>query len=176
MARASLDLKPMAWPALLAVSSVVFSLGFACATPFVALATLAALTMRQRDASLTILTVWTINQGIGFGVHHYPHRLDTVAWGVMIAIAALSAGLMASGFGPAMRANRGIAGISAFISAFAVYETVLFVSALVLPGSLAAFAAPVMLRILTINVAALALFVCLRLVAGARSNIGPARA
>ena len=176
MARASLDLRPMVWPASLAASSLIFSLGFACATPFVALATLAALTMRRRDAALTILAVWSVNQAIGFGVHHYPHRPDTIAWGLVIAVAAFGAGLAASCFGPAMRANRGIAGLSAFVSAFAVYEAILFGSAFVLPGSLAAFAPPVMLRILTINAAALGLFACLRLVTGSRARIGAARA
>lgn len=50
------------WIGLLTGASVVFSLVFACATPF---ATLAALNMKRSDAVALIAVVWLVNQVIG---------------------------------------------------------------------------------------------------------------
>ncbi|MGZ5912989.1 MAG: hypothetical protein ACXWLB_24165, partial [Reyranella sp.] len=57
-----------AWVGLLGTASFGFSLVFACATPFVALVTLAALTMSRRDAFIVAGAVWLANQLVGYGI------------------------------------------------------------------------------------------------------------
>ena len=59
------------WIALIGGGSIALSRAFACATPFAALATLAALTMGGRDAVLLVGFVWAANQAVGFGLLHY---------------------------------------------------------------------------------------------------------
>ena len=55
--------------------SIGFSLVFACATPFVALVTLAALTMSRRDAFIVTGAVWLANQAVGLRHPRLPaHR------------------------------------------------------------------------------------------------------
>ena len=79
------------WIALLTTASAVFSLALACATPFAALATLAARTLDRRDAVGLIGLAWIANQAVGFGLHGYPHTVSTYGWGVAIGAAALAA-------------------------------------------------------------------------------------
>ena len=79
------------WIALLVAASAAFSLGFACATPFVAFASIAALTMPRRDALLLIGLVWFANQAVGVGLLHYPWTADCLAWGVGLGIVSVLA-------------------------------------------------------------------------------------
>lgn len=79
------------WIVLLTVASTVTTLALACATPFPALAALAAVHMHRRDGILLMLAAWAASQVVGFGVHHYPHDPRTLAWGVALATAATAA-------------------------------------------------------------------------------------
>src|SRR5271156_2947543 len=72
------------WLALLVCASVAFSLSFACATPFAAFSTAAALTLNRRDAMLLTGAVWLANQFVGFTVLRYPWTMTSFAWGVAI--------------------------------------------------------------------------------------------
>jgi hypothetical protein len=72
------------WIALLTIAAVAGSFIFACATPFPALATLAALHLHRRDAFILAGFVWIANQTIGCGFLHYPHTRDSFAWGIAI--------------------------------------------------------------------------------------------
>lgn len=84
-----IDWRRPIWIALLVIAGIAFSLGFACATPFAAFAAAAALTMNRRDAMLLVGLVWLANQGVGFGVLHYPWTVDCLAWGAGLGIVAL---------------------------------------------------------------------------------------
>src|SRR5215475_4957382 len=77
--------------ALLVTSCALASFAFACATPFAAFAVVAAAMLPLRRALLVVGGAWLINQGIGFGVHHYPIDIKTMLWGAIIGIAALAA-------------------------------------------------------------------------------------
>ena len=88
-----------AWIALLGGASIGFGLAFACATPFVALVTLAALTMSRRDAFIVTGAVWLANQAVGYGILDYPRTFDSYAWGVAIGMAVLLALLAARAVG-----------------------------------------------------------------------------
>src|SRR6201994_4439857 len=83
--------------ALLTVSCALASLVLACATPFAAFAVIAAAMLPLRPALLVVVGAWLVNQGIGFGVLHYPINATTMLWGLVIGAAALAGTLAASG-------------------------------------------------------------------------------
>lgn len=145
------------WIVLLAGASVGFSLVFACATPFAALATLAVRTMTRREALLVVLATWLANQAIGYGLLDYPRTADSFGWGAAIGVAALLAAVAAMAVGrEPLRTGPVFATALAFAAAFAVYQLVLLAAALVLPASAAAFAPAVLLEVLMVNALALA--------------------
>lgn len=77
-----------AWPTLLGLVAFVGTLASACATPFVALAVLAAVTMSPRTAWQAVAVIWLINQMLGFIVLGFPHTAQTIAWGGVIGLSA----------------------------------------------------------------------------------------
>ena len=140
------------WLILLVSSSIVFSLGFACATPFVAFATAAAITQPRKDAYLLIAAVWTVNQFVGFAFLHYPWNANTLAWGVAIGVsAALSTSAARWG---ASRVNGAHGVAMAFLLAFVAYEGALFATAHLLGGT-ADFTMAIKGRMVAINAIAL---------------------
>jgi hypothetical protein len=56
------------WMAVLTFSSMVFSLGLACATPLAAFGAAAAVTFGRRDALLLSGAVWFVNQCVGYAI------------------------------------------------------------------------------------------------------------
>jgi hypothetical protein len=142
------------WIVLIGAASVALSRAFACATPFAALAMLAAFTLRGREASGLVLFVWLANQAIGFGLLHYPWTLSTVGWGVAIGVAALAGLIAASGVFRRGRLVTWVAVPLALVAAFSAYEAVLFAATWILPSASGVFASPVVLRIFAINAAA----------------------
>jgi hypothetical protein len=155
-----------AWIGLLAGSSIGFSLIFACATPFVALATVATITMIRRDALIVTVAAWLANQAVGYGILNYPHTPESYAWGAATGVAALLALLMARTV-CAQVARRGpvVATAMTFTAAFAVYELALHGAAFWLPSDQAAFSWSVVAYILQVNAAGLAVLLILRLAA-----------
>jgi hypothetical protein len=154
------------WIVFLTAASVAFSLVFACATPFAALATMAALNVKRRDAYVLMIAVWLANQLVGYGVLNYPRTLDSFAWGAAIGIAALLATAAAVAIGsrmtgPAVRVAAG------FLAAFAVYQGVLYLASLVLGGTDTGFTLHVIWYVAEVNLFALAGLVVLSLGAGA---------
>jgi hypothetical protein len=145
------------WVGLIGIASIVLSRAFACATPFAALATLAAFTLRGREAVALVLFVWVANQVVGFGLLHYPWTVPTLAWGAAIGVAALG------GLGASREVARltkpasWVAWPVALVAAFAAYEFILFATTWLLSSGSGAFAAMVVLRIFTINAVALGL-------------------
>jgi hypothetical protein len=80
-----------AWSAFLIIGSAVGSLVFACATPFAAVAAVAALTLPPRAALITALGVWLGNQAVGFLLLGYPLTADSLAWGPVLGASAILA-------------------------------------------------------------------------------------
>lgn len=144
------------WIALLAGATVALSLVFACATPFAALATIAALAMSRRDGLYLIAAVWLSNQIVGFGFLDYPHTASTYAWGVAIGLGAL-AGFFAAHAAASISARLGwlAAGIAALVTSFGAYEAVLYAASFVLGGE-GAFTAEIVGQIAIVNAAAFA--------------------
>jgi hypothetical protein len=142
------------WIATLTVATIASTVIFACATPFAALAALAALYMNRRDAFIVTGLTWATNQVVGYGFLNYPHSWDSFAWGVAIGVGAILATSVAQignglrGFGWVLTA------LASFAVAFAGYEIVLYAATTVLPSDASAFSLPVVLYVLKINIVA----------------------
>jgi hypothetical protein len=145
-----------AWITGLCVAAIAGSLMFACATPFVALASFAALYMQRRDAFIVTAVTWAANQAIGFGFLHYPHTWNTAAWGIAIGAGAMIATALAVGMNSGLRPlGRLVTILPAFVAAFAGYEITLYAATAVLSSSYGAFSWTVVLYILKVNAVAL---------------------
>jgi hypothetical protein len=109
----------------LAISSLLFTLGFACAVPLAAFAAISAISLDRRNALLATGAVWLANQALGFGFMHYPLDGETLAWGGALGVIAL---LSCETAGLVSRRISGVAGvIASFLAAFVAYEGSLLV-------------------------------------------------
>jgi len=149
------NLQNYRWIAILIAATMAGSFLFACGTPFAALATLAALHMRRRDAFILIGCIWAANQIIGFGVLHYPQTWTTLGWGIAIGVAAMMCTGAAIGAERLLHRVGTIPAIFAvFAASFAAYQLTLFAATPLLSSSTGAFSAHVVLFILKANAAA----------------------
>jgi hypothetical protein len=145
------------WILLLTAASVFVALGMACATPFAALATLAALHMSRRDGVALIAIAWLTDQAVGFGLLQYPLTGSSVAWGVVLGVAALVALVAARAAGDRLRdRGRVAAGGAAFAGAFVAYQAVLVAATVALPSGAEAFSGPIVGWVLRVNLLSLA--------------------
>lgn len=123
------------WIVLLTAASTGTTLVLACATPFAALAALAAVHMRRQDSALLIVVAWLASQVVGFGIHHYPHDPKTLAWAAGIGAAAFGSAFAArAAHGRSAGRLQGVRLAAAFVAAFLAYNAVLALCALVLGG------------------------------------------
>ena len=155
------------WAALLISGSIVLSAKFSCATPFAALAALAALDMKRTEGLLLVVGVWAANQAVGYGLLGYPMEAQSFAWGVAIGIAAV-AGYVSARCAIAAMAPQGLVAATgaALIAAFVVYQAVLFATTAILPSGETAFSWPVVGEIAVANAIAYTVLLLLhRLVA-----------
>jgi len=159
-----------AWIAVLTAAAILFSFAFACATPFPALAALAALHLRKSDALALTGIAWVANQAIGYGLLGYPQTLDSFAWGGVIGVSAFAA--TAAAFGAesfTRRAGRLVAATVSFAAAFTVYESALYSATVFLSSMPEAFSVAVVMYILRVNAFA---FIALSLVQGLAHSLG----
>jgi hypothetical protein len=133
--------------ALLTISCALASLLFACATPFAAYAVLAAAMLTLRPALLVVTGAWLVNQGIGFGLLHYPVDTNTILWGLVIGLAALAATLLSTIVLRVLRrAGTPVALAVALLAAYGAYELVLSAATPFLGGA-GNFAAVIVVRL-----------------------------
>jgi hypothetical protein len=145
------------WIAILAGSTLGFSVVFACAMPFAALATLAALGLGRRDATTALAVAWIGNQIVGYGLLGYPQTFESIGWGVAIGVATLLAFEAARGGRDFAILSGGLAMAAvAFAAAFVAYEGTLLAATLVLPSGDGAFSAAVVGYVLQTNLLGLA--------------------
>ena len=145
------------WVGVLIASSLVFSLGFACAAPLAAFAAIGAVTLPRPGAFGLILAVWLANQVTGFARLHYPLELTAFAWGLALCAAALLAGLAAQWTSGGLRdKNALLSSSAAFLASFVAYEGALVAVAALTASGLQNFALPIVLRIFAINAASFA--------------------
>lgn len=151
----SIDWRRLVWLTVLVAASVALSLCFACAVPLAAFAALAAMTMNRRTGMFLILAVVLANQCVGFTVLHYPFGPDTLAWAAAFAFVGVLAVLASGGaYRSTALVNPIVAYASAFLAAFVAYEGGLFLITVLSSSGLEPYAAPVVLRVFTINAAA----------------------
>jgi hypothetical protein len=179
MALLSASHRQWAWISLLTVSSLVFSLAFACATPFAAFAALAALYFARADAAALVLGIWLINQIVGYAVLGYPQTFDSYAWGIAIGVAAIMALVAAFPTNRWMQEHNFFIRVGAvFAAAFCAYELALLATTLLLPSGPEAFSLRVVGEILVVNALALGgLIICeqLAIATGIASAPSPTR-
>lgn len=147
--------------ALLAGASLAFSMAFACATPFAALAAVAVLRMKRGEALAAVTLAWLVNQADGYLFMHYPRTWDSFGWGAAIWLAAMAAAFGASAAATLTRRLPLATICIAIVAAFGAYEGVLVAATLILPSSTGAFAVSVVGRLLAINVVAFGLLFAL---------------
>jgi hypothetical protein len=139
------------WAAFLVAASAIGSLVFACATPFAALAAVAAITLPLRAALLATAGVWLANQAMGYGLLAYPVDANSLSWGVALGVAAIAATAAAGAIVSRLRDRtepaRRVAGLAA---AFLAHQAVLSATSLVL-GSGEGFTAAAVSGIATLN-------------------------
>jgi len=155
-----------AWGAVLTAVTVLSTLYLACATPFAALATMAAIFLPRRDALVLIGVNWLANQAIGFGLLHYPLTWSCFQGGINLGIAGMaSVGAAMITYRPLRKVGSALSVVGAFAAAFVAYEGALYLSAM---GRFEGdFSVPITLYILYINGLALAGLLALQLLAGA---------
>ncbi|MGX1323009.1 hypothetical protein AB7M17_006462 [Bradyrhizobium sp. USDA 377] len=140
-------LAPMFCFALLSGACALASFALACATPFAAFAVVAAAMLPMRPALLVVSSAWLVNQGIGFGLLHYPVDGSTLAWGFVIGAAALVATAVSSAVLRALPQGRVPLMLAiTLVAAYAAYELALF-SATPLLGGEGAFTTAIVTRI-----------------------------
>jgi hypothetical protein len=139
--------------ALLTVSCALASFVLACATPFAAFAVIASAMLPLRPALLVVTGAWLVNQGIGFGVLHYPIDGHTMLWGLVIGIAALAATAVSAAILRLLpRASTAMALALALIGGYGAYELALLAAAPFLGGA-DNFTAAIVGRIGVLNIA-----------------------
>lgn len=144
------------WILLLTAASVFVTLGMACATPFAALATLAALHMSRRDGLALIGLAWLADQAVGYGLLGYPRTANSFAWGVVLVAGAFAGLLAAQALADRLRGRGGIlVGAGTFAGAFVAYQAALVAATMVLASGSEAFSLPIVGWVLRVNLVSL---------------------
>lgn len=140
------------WVSAVVLAGIGGSYLFACATPFVATAGIAALTMHWVDGVVTVLLIWLANQAIGFGVLDYPWTLDSLAWGIVLGLASLTALGAAAAFASPRPVRLGYS--LPFVAAFAGYHLVLYEAGTWLNADPSSFSLSALRQAFVVNVLA----------------------
>lgn len=155
------------WGATLTVAVVGGSLALSCVAPLCALAVALAATVRLR-ASLGIMTlVWLANQAIGFTLFHFPRTANSFWWGIAIGVAAWMTAIAAHALMGRTSSWSGPVRLSvALMVTFVLYESVLWLAALILGGR-DMFTASIVMQVALINSAWLVGIILLNEIAAA---------
>ncbi len=94
--------------------------------PLVSFATLAGITLNRRQAIVSALLIWFVNQFYGFTVRHYPLSAIALLWGVSMGLGTIAVVLIASMPQPFSRRSWAVQGLWLGISlllGFAAYQS-----------------------------------------------------
>lgn len=123
------------WIMLLTAASTLTTLALACATPFPALAALAAHHMRRRDGVALMLAAWGASQAVGFGLLGYACDVETLGWGAALGLAAPVSILAAYAVMDRVDGRPAIVRLAlAYVVAFVAFKAVIALFALRLGG------------------------------------------
>ncbi len=107
-----------------------------CTVPLVGVGVLAGTTLPRRRALTVLLTMWCVNQFLGFTMRGYPYAVSTFAWGGVMLLGATLAVCLASvrpAFDHDQRHHGRWLALSLFLG-FAIYELVIWLGGLALGG------------------------------------------
>jgi len=137
---------PLLWIMMFTIASTLTAMALKCATPFPALAALAAMRMGRRDGVALMLLAWAASQTMGFCLRGFPHEAATYGWAASLALGGIASVLVARIF--AARAGSEWAGLAlGYAAGFVAFKLVVLVFGLGIEGHLgAAFSGPVLLR------------------------------
>jgi hypothetical protein len=139
------------WLILLLLSSLVFSLGFACATPLAAFGAIAAVAFSRRDALILCGAVWLVNQVVGYTILKYPWSVSSVSWSLVLGGATIIASLSSRWIYDHSKTPYLFRLVAAFIAAFAIFQVSLYAVAAFVLGGVRDFTADIVVRIFAIN-------------------------
>ncbi len=123
------------WVALLTAASTATTLALGCATPFPALAALAAVHMRRPGGVALMLLAWLASQLVGFFLLGYPRDGSTFAWGAGLGTAAVGSALASYAALRALAYRSTAARLSlAYAAGFTAFKAIILGWALVLGG------------------------------------------
>ena len=135
------------WIGFMTVASTVTTLILACATPFPALAALAAVHVRRAEGLMLIAAAWVMSQAVGFGILGYPLNANSLAWSAALGIAAIGSLLIARAAIARLGKAHPIARLTiAYVAAFIGFKAVILVWSFALDDGWAAFSAEVLAR------------------------------
>lgn len=148
---------PLLWVALFTAAATIASLLFHCATPYPALAALAAIHLNSRDGVLLMLASWVVSQGIGFCFMGYPWEAATALTAGAIGVAAVLGVLAAGAADAALRAGHvAVRLVVAYVVAFAAFKLAIAAASPAIGHTDAALSLEVVLRQFVRNAAILA--------------------
>ncbi|MDY7024391.1 MAG: hypothetical protein SWJ54_24090 [Cyanobacteriota bacterium] len=115
------------WSGILLAVGVATNAIYAHA-PLAAFASLSGATLSRRRAVGVALSIWFVNQAIGFGVRGYPLTPVAFTWGALMGIGTVLAVMVASmrlGMNPNSWLGYGRGIVIATVLGFAVYQSVI---------------------------------------------------
>jgi hypothetical protein len=119
--------------ALAAMSNIIYT----CTVPLVGFGAIAGITLSRRKAMFIILSMWLINQGLGFTIRQYPWTPTTFAWGVVMllgaAIATSLAFFVTQDQAKGLPTYLGQVGVT-LVGGYVVYELVIWLAGFTLGG------------------------------------------
>lgn len=145
------------WIMLLTLASTATTLVLACATPFPALAALAATQMRARDGLWLMAATWAASQLVGFCLLDYPRDLSTFGWAAALGVAALVSAVAGRAAAGRIAGASALARIAlAFLAATLAFKAVILLASFALGGVDIALSPAIFARQLVRNGAILA--------------------
>jgi hypothetical protein len=125
------------WFVLLLSLATVSNVIYTCTVPLAGVGAIAGSTLPRRRALQVILSMWFVNQLLGFTVRQYPWTLSTFVWGPILLLGAVLSGVLA--WQKPRFSQRGFTGYSAWltfalVAGFVVYQLVIAIASLGMGG------------------------------------------
>jgi len=141
-----------AWLAAFLLATALFSVGLTCAVPLVAFAAICALRQSRGQALLFVGVLWLATELIGFmGLTpmQFPIAWAAFGWAALVGAAILAATWAAHSVARRIPGAGGV--VVAFVTAFGVYESVMWAVSGLVGGAAQAFASGILLQVLVLN-------------------------
>jgi hypothetical protein len=135
------------WLGTMVVAGIATTLIFKCATPYPALAALAALHVDRQGGVALMLVSWLAAQATGFALLHYAVTPESIGWAVALGAGSLGA-LFAARWSDASLAGSAYLArlVLAYVAATVAFKLAVLVGAFALQSGWAAFAPEVLGR------------------------------